>query len=416
MGQRLTPEPKTGHTYRFSFDYAYPEEDTASRYGAFVIKAVDWKGQDLLWKSNLIYKNSWQRDTIYFTPKRDVTFLMFTTYDMPRDSIGTAIVLDHFSDVEEIMTLDISAKNTCPGKSIGAVSVNVAHADNTFTYLWQPGNYTTSTVENLPAGVYRVAINGGGMTAEAKVEVKASDLNIWPEITNVSCYGKMDGMVTIVAEGGEQPYRYALNGTYNDMGIFHNMSSGTYDVKATDQLCDVSRKIAMQEPALLQLEKVSTNEVVCSSARNGQIVLSASGGTPPYSYGIPDVMIQSDSILRHLDGGNYHYVIEDNHHCMVEGNAIITKNWRDCAVHAPNAFTPNGDGLNDVFRVRVIDDIHDYRMAVFSRWGTPVFESRNPAAGWNGGQCPAGSYAWIITYTDSKQQFIKQTGNLLLIR
>jgi gliding motility-associated-like protein len=271
-------------------------------------------------------------------------------------------------------------------------------------------------VENLPAGVYRVTIKGDGMKEEAKIEVKTSFLSLTTTVTGISCYGQTDAMINLLAEDGDQPYKYSLNDTYNDSGIFSNIPPGTYTVKVEDAICTISETIDLKEPALLELEKVSANEVVCSTAKNGQIVLSATGGTLPYSYSIPDVVKQSDSILRHLDEGNYHYMVEDSHHCMVEGNALITKDWRDCAVYAPNAFTPNGDGVNDVFHVRVIDDIHHYRMAVFSRWGTPVFESGNPSAGWNGGQCPAGSYSWIITYTDSKNQLIKQTGNLLLIR
>jgi gliding motility-associated-like protein len=417
MGQRLNPEPRTGRTYTFSFDYAYPQEDTGSKYATLIIKGVDWKGQDLLWKSERMYKNSWQRDTIIFTPKRDISFLMFTTFNIPEDSTSTAVVLDNFSDIHEIMTLSISSKSTCPGTSTGSVAVVAAYADSTYTYLWRPGNYTTNVVENLPVGIYRVTVNGEGMTAEAKVEVKASDLNMVADIRGISCYGQNDGMINITAAGGQLPYRYALDNSYNDTGIFSNISPGTYNIQIEDlQQCMVHKTIDILEPPPLQLEKISTKNVICNSAKNGQIILAASGGTPPYTYGIPDYVTQPDSILRRLDGGNYHYTITDSHDCIVEGNTVITKDWRECALYAPNAFTPNGDGINDVFHVKLLDDIHDYRLAVYNRWGSLVFEAADPASGWDGNRCPAGTYLWMVTYTDSKQQLIKQTGSLLMIR
>lgn len=416
FGQKLIPGLKTGRTYKFSFDYAHPPEDS-SKVGTLTIKGVDWVGQDLFWKSGHVFKESWQRDTIYFTPTRDAAFLVFSTYYIEGDTASTGIILDNFSDIEEILTMNISAENTCPGESNGSVSVVVGHADSSYTYLWQPGSYATNTVRNLPAAVYRVKINGDGMTTEAKVEVAESDLNMSADVTGISCYGRIDGMVNMEAKGGLMPYRYALDNNYNNTGTFSNIAPGTYNILVEDQLnCKINRTIDIPEPPPLQLEKISTKDVLCSSAKNGQIILTATGGTPPYTYAIPDYVTQSDSILRRLDAGNQHYIITDRHNCLVEGNAFIGKDSRECAVYAPNAFTPNSDGVNDVFHVRLLDDIRDYRMAVYNRWGSVVFQTGDPAAGWDGEQHPAGTYIWIVTYTDSKDQLIKQTGALLLIR
>lgn len=66
----------------------------------------------------------------------------------------------------------------------------------------------------------------------------------------------------------------------------------------------------------------------------------------------------------------------------------------------PNAFTPNGDGRNDVFRIpgRSLFDLKEF--SVFDRWGKNVFYTRNLAAGWNGTsggrQNPPGTYVYLI--------------------
>ncbi|MBC7923603.1 MAG: gliding motility-associated C-terminal domain-containing protein, partial [Ferruginibacter sp.] len=52
-------------------------------------------------------------------------------------------------------------------------------------------------------------------------------------------------------------------------------------------------------------------------------------------------------------------------------------------IQMPNAFTPNGDGLNDAFRP-VLVAYNTYLLRVFNRWGQEVFRSENPEKGWDG--------------------------------
>lgn len=71
-------------------------------------------------------------------------------------------------------------------------------------------------------------------------------------------------------------------------------------------------------------------------------------------------------------------------------------------VHAPNAFTPNGDGYNELFRVEGNDISDDeFELHIFDRWGGIIFSSTSPAKGWNGefpggGQAEAGVYNWRL--------------------
>jgi gliding motility-associated-like protein len=57
----------------------------------------------------------------------------------------------------------------------------------------------------------------------------------------------------------------------------------------------------------------------------------------------------------------------------------------DPGIHVPNTFTPNDDGLNDVF-MPVLNGFvgWNYRLLIFDRWGEVIHESRDPGAGWNG--------------------------------
>jgi gliding motility-associated-like protein len=88
----------------------------------------------------------------------------------------------------------------------------------------------------------------------------------------------------------------------------------------------------------------------------------------------------------------------------------------------PNAFTPNGDGLNDKFRIfgTPPENITEYNFRIFNRWGEVLFETSDIENGWDGtskGQiCPAGVYVWEIFYKDSKKTKISNKGTVMLIR
>jgi gliding motility-associated-like protein len=90
--------------------------------------------------------------------------------------------------------------------------------------------------------------------------------------------------------------------------------------------------------------------------------------------------------------------------------------------YIPNAFTPNGDGLNDTFRILGLpnQNITLFNLQIFNRWGEIVFHSTDVQQGWDGrlkGElCPEGTYVWVIFYEDGSK--IRQTnrGQIMLVR
>jgi gliding motility-associated-like protein len=170
---------------------------------------------------------------------------------------------------------------------------------------------------------------------------------------------------------------------------------------------------------LMLVNMVSIN-IRCSESRDGQIIISVSGGKPPYRYSIPGYITQSDSVIKHLEADKYHCQVTDSNGETVEGIITVKKEWRYCSVFVPSAFSPNGDGLNDIFRVKIQDDISEFHMMVYDRWGHMVFESDDPLRGWDGSvgsvkSLPA-TYLWTVTYLDNKKQATKQQGTVVLVR
>lgn len=83
----------------------------------------------------------------------------------------------------------------------------------------------------------------------------------------------------------------------------------------------------------------------------------------------------------------------------------------------PNAFTPNGDGFNDVLLpITSVRDPLDYRLDLFDRWGARVFTSADIRTGWDGGSSMGGVYVWKARITDTLGGEHELIGHVVLLR
>jgi len=95
-----------------------------------------------------------------------------------------------------------------------------------------------------------------------------------------------------------------------------------------------------------------------------------------------------------------------------------------CRIYLPNAFSPNGDGINDYFLPFPHSCLFsDYNLKLFSRWGELVFESADPALGWNGKfrskPLPEGAFIYQLLYilqTPEGPRQKTEKGEVLLLR
>lgn len=95
----------------------------------------------------------------------------------------------------------------------------------------------------------------------------------------------------------------------------------------------------------------------------------------------------------------------------------------DCILYAPTGFTPNNDGLNDVFLAYGCGDITITSLSIFDRWGEVIFKTNKVPFQWDGryrGEfCPIGVYSWRIQYrlsTGKEVSLNQKTGTLTLVR
>lgn len=93
----------------------------------------------------------------------------------------------------------------------------------------------------------------------------------------------------------------------------------------------------------------------------------------------------------------------------------------DCYLYIPSAFTPDADGVNDIFKPSHICTFATYQLEIFDRWGKEVFSTRDPDTGWDGGAdgfyVENGLYNYLVTYRlEDGLDDREITGSVTLVR
>lgn len=429
IAQKLDIDMVAGMNYSFFMDLAFVQgNDSTTCFGGLAIYGANTflDTTELLWTSGAFTHRDWQRYTIHFAPKKNYSYLILSGDVRPvcSNPYGISFAADHLSDsIMLAPALHFDIQKACVGEDNGAITASATGGYPPYTYLWQPGGNTTPNISHLKRGRYLctvTAANGAIDTLSALIT--DTDLSDSARIVSKGCYGDNYNSIEILTRGGHGPFSYVLQNDGSAVDTtqsphFDFLYAGTYSVRITDNAgcMDEINTIQLKGPDLFKLDEVHVTSTSCTSSSDGMVTFTVSGGTQPYTYLLLDTQ-KIDSTYSRLSPGTYHYRVLDYNDCMLEGDMQIPAGDRACAVLVPSAFSPNGDGQNDQFRVKIHDDISDFHMKVFGRWGQLLFETTDPAKGWDGAKMPVGTYIWSITYTARGEQLMKQTGSVVLIR
>ncbi|NTS43374.1 PKD domain-containing protein [Flavisolibacter sp. BT320] len=97
-------------------------------------------------------------------------------------------------------------------------------------------------------------------------------------------------------------------------------------------------------------------------------------------------------------------------------DTVLIKTFVGPAIYVPSAFTPNGDGKNDVLRPVYIGIKEVKQFSVFNRWGQKVFGTKDSGAGWQGKGFQPDSYVWVVEAVDATGKPMVKKGTVILIR
>jgi hypothetical protein len=210
---------------------------------------------------------------------------------------------------------------TCFGASTGAISLTVNNGSGNYSYSWSNGA-NTSSITNLPAGLYSVTVNDLTYGCSISGNYFVSHLNGPPAFSvnltpsNPTCSNLNNGTVTSTLNGGAFPFTYSWsNGLGSNPDLF-NLGAGTYSLTVLDgNGCQASETVTLTAPQALVITEI-VNDISCNGNVDGSISTTITGGTPGYNYSWgPNGEISSG--ISGLAAGSYTLTVTDFFNCSV---------------------------------------------------------------------------------------------------
>ncbi|MEC9303554.1 MAG: T9SS type A sorting domain-containing protein [Bacteroidota bacterium] len=263
----------------------------------------------------------WTGPNGFTSTSEDISNLCYGEYILTLDD-GISSVTDTFNIFQPqpfVSNLIIDSIN-CYNDFTQAV-INVWGGTQPYTYNWSSGgnNYFTS----LNAGTYSVSVsdvNGCSMSESFTINNPDSIISI-ATTSNTSCFGGNDGSTNIsIISGGTAPFMFSSNNglTYQNSNIFSNLSVGNYSILISDSNnCLDSLNIEINSPSEIY-SITSSDSLSCYNLCDGNVYVTAFGGTPPYNY-------SWDYGTSNLCAGLYNVIITDLNNCTSVNNAIVSE-------------------------------------------------------------------------------------------
>jgi gliding motility-associated-like protein len=312
------------------------------------------------------------------------------------------------------------------GKRNGSITVAASGGTAPYTYSRDGVNFQSSPVfSSLPEGSYTVTVkDAGGLAAAVTDSVSLNnDLTVdaVPEI--VLC----DGSSTVIkASSNGTAFAWQPATGLNDPTLLQPTASPrtttTYSLTARNGSCEqtVSVNVVVRPAPIVsagQDTSILAGQPV--TLRAGDISNSGFNSwqwSPPVGLDNP---ASKDPVARPEKSTTYIVTAATDEGCTATDSVSI-KVFTRANIYVPNAFTPNGDGHNDILRAIPIG-IRDFGyFAVWNRWGQRVFYTTDPSIGWDGsigGRLgEAGTFVWKVSGIDYKGDQVRQEGTVFLVR
>lgn len=209
----------------------------------------------------------------------------------------------------------------CFNGADGSIVVLGAGGVKPYKYTWETTvvDAVDSLAYNLQAGIYQVTVvdaKGCSGTISAQLDQPAS-LEVDFQSIMANCFGDSSGQAQAMPSGGTPPYQFSWV-TGAQIKFIQNLPAGTYQLTLTDgHGCTAVDSVKVEQPA--PLSGISSKvDIGCLHDRGGEILLSGSGGTPPYRYALNAGNWTGSPRKTGLQAGFYIPRIQDKHGCMVE--------------------------------------------------------------------------------------------------
>lgn len=206
--------------------------------------------------------------------------------------------------------------------------------------------------------------------------------------------------------------RYLWNNGSTDSSINVN-TPGLYTVRVTaNNSCTAIDSFTIRKINPLPTNFLPPDTLLCTSAILPLQVNGFSNYTWSTGAASPSVTITGPGV--------YSLVVTDKNNCVGSDSIVVRPKEGCIPIAIPNSFTPNNDGLNDIFRPMVNTAVSEFRMQIFDRWGQLIFRSNSLLNGWDGtnkgSMLPMGAYTYFIEIKNAAGELSRHKGTILLLR
>lgn len=231
-----------------------------------------------------------------------------------RDRVENGSCLTACSGLCDQFSASFTLSHTTCGNNDGIIQITPTGGQAPYMYSIGQGFSQHNTFSNLPAGIYHVTIiDDNDCEIEYTVEINPSTpLVVQPIITPTSC-GEPNGRIEALVISGNPPYVYNLGFQPVFDPVFYPLKAGWYELVVLDNDdCRFSESIFIEPSDHLQVE-LDVRHTTCGRA-NGRVIISATGGTPPYLYTY-NGLYRSNPVFDSLPPGQYSFEVKDVFDC-----------------------------------------------------------------------------------------------------
>ncbi len=344
------------------------------------------------------------------------------------DANGCSALSDfNFSQPDSPFKVEVSTSDyhdysvSCFGSSNGSIDLSLSGGYpgvDGYDIDWHDG-FEGEDRTGLSAGHYLVVVtDSAGCFKTLDIELTEPpklELELSPSVLmggyNIACAGASSGSVKTITSGGTLPLEFLWSNGDVRKDLW-NIGAGTYSLVLTDiNGCSQEASVLLTEPEKIEYE-LETESPTCNICDDGSISISGlRGGTGPFNISWNN--LERGNTLAGIGIGDYRFTITDANNCVVSERITL-----DMGLRIPNAFTPNSDGYNDTWEIKLLESYPLSIVKIFNMSGQLVFESPEgyPEA-WDGifdGKAlPMGTYYYLIFLAPDMKPF---TGNLTIIR
>jgi len=367
-------------------------------------------------------------DSVFFNIGQDTVILQVSPFaDALTEGVDTLIItvftLTACGDtIPEIATLLIfdptpvfadagpDQNPICPGNTV-TLNGSGTGGYQPYDYSWSTGNSSPSiTVSPTITTEYYLTVSDlcgmfGVDTVVVNVPVPPPfDISTTASDTSSLCPGDNAVLIAQVNSGGFSPYTYLWSNSDTDTTttVSPNVTT-SYDFTVTDN-CGLDSTVTITVNVPVYNLALSAPDVQGCMEEPITLTSSVSDGAGGYVYGWTGNGIittnqanGSASVQGALTGIYIVGVIDQCGNTDSDTSDVI---MNPCEITIPNVFSPNGDGINDVFYIDNLEYHPNSYLIIYNRWGQVVLESGNYTNNWNGNGLSDGVYYYILRKTD----------------